>query len=479
MFIASRHPAPAGTLLKLECEGEHHAMRGVARVVWLRHADGPEGPAGMGVKFVRLEAGAREAIRVWVEAEARSTADEPSASSVSSAPSQPPTSDAPIGAPEPSRVEARADYREVDRPSIIVHEDLYATNEASERRSEPAVARYDVITSPPLVERPLLPAEEDSPRSRPPRSRSVDVALIAASVLIVVFFVAVLQTEWFDRVGSDDGFEQGKPASTETFGKTLSSALGSLHTSAHGDRDTQSPTLAAAPKAQPPSAHAPSTADVTPVPPLTAAPEAEPAPEPATVTPVASDTTPTPAPPSALALPSAPAAEPTSTAPAAPAAQAGPVQVAEAERGSRVLEIITKPKGATVTIEDQTIIAPGRITLDSMPERVRVTSTLEGYLPASSWVDRSGFVVEYGRKIRRVFHTLKPDPNAAHASPVTPEAARAPSPNPAPASQEIAPAEPERAVVRAPEPEPEPEAKREPMPEAKPEAPSASDPTPP
>jgi uncharacterized protein (TIGR02266 family) len=65
MFIRSIAPAPAGTLIKLECDlGEGTTMiRGVARVVWLRDTAGNGQPAGMGVKFVKLEAGGRDAIK--------------------------------------------------------------------------------------------------------------------------------------------------------------------------------------------------------------------------------------------------------------------------------------------------------------------------------------------------------------------------------------------------------------------------------
>lgn len=65
MFIKSDVPAPSGTLLKLDCDvddGVDH-IRGVARVVWLREFDSDEQPAGMGVKFVKLEPGARETIQ--------------------------------------------------------------------------------------------------------------------------------------------------------------------------------------------------------------------------------------------------------------------------------------------------------------------------------------------------------------------------------------------------------------------------------
>jgi uncharacterized protein (TIGR02266 family) len=64
MFIESNTPAPAGTLIKLECDVNQGAgtLRGVARVVWLREQEGDGQPRGMGVKFLKLEPGSRELI---------------------------------------------------------------------------------------------------------------------------------------------------------------------------------------------------------------------------------------------------------------------------------------------------------------------------------------------------------------------------------------------------------------------------------
>jgi len=69
MFIKSKAPAPAGTLLKLECDLDHglRTMRAVARVVWLREREGNDEPRGMGVKFVKLDPGGREMIALMLE----------------------------------------------------------------------------------------------------------------------------------------------------------------------------------------------------------------------------------------------------------------------------------------------------------------------------------------------------------------------------------------------------------------------------
>jgi len=64
MCLLTPKPSPRGALLRFECisGGGAEAIRGTARVVWQRSKSGPRGQAGMGVRFVRLEPGGREAL---------------------------------------------------------------------------------------------------------------------------------------------------------------------------------------------------------------------------------------------------------------------------------------------------------------------------------------------------------------------------------------------------------------------------------
>jgi uncharacterized protein (TIGR02266 family) len=59
MYIKTPSPFPPGTLLKFEVRiaEEKKVMQGVGRVVWKRDASGasPDAPAGMGVKFIKLD----------------------------------------------------------------------------------------------------------------------------------------------------------------------------------------------------------------------------------------------------------------------------------------------------------------------------------------------------------------------------------------------------------------------------------------
>src|SRR3954462_3246844 len=72
IFIKTRSPFPAGTLLKFEVRiaEDQKLMHGVGRVVWRREADRAEEsfPAGMGIKFIKTGEGATELINQLIAA---------------------------------------------------------------------------------------------------------------------------------------------------------------------------------------------------------------------------------------------------------------------------------------------------------------------------------------------------------------------------------------------------------------------------
>jgi len=60
LFLGTSRPAPVGAQLKFDCELVEGVarIRGVARVMWVRHeASGAGRPAGMGLRFLNLEPG--------------------------------------------------------------------------------------------------------------------------------------------------------------------------------------------------------------------------------------------------------------------------------------------------------------------------------------------------------------------------------------------------------------------------------------
>ena len=70
MFLGTARPVTVGSLLKIDCElleADEH-IRGVARVIWVRHeAAGENRPAGMGLRFLNLESGSDKLIERILE----------------------------------------------------------------------------------------------------------------------------------------------------------------------------------------------------------------------------------------------------------------------------------------------------------------------------------------------------------------------------------------------------------------------------
>jgi hypothetical protein len=90
-----------------------------------------------------------------------------------------------------------------------------------------------------------------------------------------------------------------------------------------------------------------------------------------------------------------------------------------------VITFITRPTGASVTIGQQTVVAPGDIDLGMMPVRVKVVATKDGFQPTSAWLDRSDFVRSENVLRKRVYLTLPPIAAPATAAKVAPAPAPA------------------------------------------------------
>jgi uncharacterized protein (TIGR02266 family) len=112
LFIKTSSPFPPGTLLKFEIRiaGDKAVIAGVGRVVWKRETSqaGPEVPAGMGVKFIKIDDASRAVIDKLVDSrgEARNAYDE----GVGDAGAQeaPPPPEAPPPTPAPAPAVAKA-----------------------------------------------------------------------------------------------------------------------------------------------------------------------------------------------------------------------------------------------------------------------------------------------------------------------------------------------------------------------------------
>jgi uncharacterized protein (TIGR02266 family) len=69
IFIKQKEPMAVGTLLKFEFQlkDESRLIHGVGRVVW-RREDGGSEPAGMGVKFIKMDAESKSLVERIVDA---------------------------------------------------------------------------------------------------------------------------------------------------------------------------------------------------------------------------------------------------------------------------------------------------------------------------------------------------------------------------------------------------------------------------
>jgi hypothetical protein len=86
-----------------------------------------------------------------------------------------------------------------------------------------------------------------------------------------------------------------------------------------------------------------------------------------------------------------------------------------------VIEFVTRPIGATIAVGGQSIVAPGSVRLDAMPDRLRVTAKKPGFETSSAWLDRTGFSDVDGTHLRRVYMTLpSPEPAAVQAPAAAP-----------------------------------------------------------
>lgn len=404
MFILSAAPAPVGTLLKLECETDtsntDSKVRGVARVVWLRREPSEHGPCGMGVKFVKLEAGSRELIEAIVERLAEAGVQ---ARSVSAAPehrlaaavgggaafgSAEPAAPSPVKL-VPSSPPSAADSGELSRRGEPASGANQAANQAeavpAEGRPKPAPEGRDDL-QPQAADgaesiddaRPSLGATGSA---RPPARKPSRFGwrFWAGAIVLILIAIAIADRRGF---GPEPAQVTPETPATET-----------------------APT--------PPS----------PVPQPSAAlpkPAVQPAPQP---------TEPAPAPAEPVVAPQPNAAEPEAAAapsevkPASaattgtsddapkPAAPSEPLFPSAAGQPDYVVDFVAQPNAATVTIDERvTVITPATINLGAMPERVKVTAKKPGFRSSSIWLRRDGFELKAGVLKRRAYITLRQEP---------------------------------------------------------------------
>jgi hypothetical protein len=406
MFIKSAAPAPTGTLLKLECETDsgnsETKIRGVARVVWLRRETSEHGPSGMGVKFVKLEAGSRELIETIVQRLAEAGVE---ARSVSAAPEHRlaaagggATSFAPLGMEPagPSPVKLVQSSPPAAQSGELAHrgEPAAATpsdgNEAGAAESWPKAASPVVDDLLAKDSGDLTDSADDARSSlgatgssRPPAPKPSRFGwkLWLGAIVLILIAVAIA-----DRRGL--GPEQ-TPVTPETHVSDVAPAP---------PPPSPQPSAASPTPAPEPSepAHAAEPAVVAPQP-KAAEPEREPAPE-------------KPAPEVKAAAAAAPAAKPAAAPSGATpeAASGAPLFPSVDGQPDYVVDFVSLPNGATVTIDEKaTLVTPATINLGAMPDRIKVTAKKPGFKSSSIWMKRDGFELKAGVLKRRAYITLR------------------------------------------------------------------------
>jgi uncharacterized protein (TIGR02266 family) len=183
IFIKTRSPFPAGTLLKFEVRiaEDQKLMHGVGRVVWRREADRAEEsfPAGMGIKFIKTGEGAADLINQLVaarqgvessfDAGVRENVNTPSGGRPSAVPGAPA-----LAASRPSSVPTSAPFVSVDSPARSLTADAAetaVTNPAKKRQDQAPEKRKVVLQGPAL----------ESPSSKPKPSPTANVGDSAPS----------------------------------------------------------------------------------------------------------------------------------------------------------------------------------------------------------------------------------------------------------------------------------------------------------
>ena len=164
--------------------------------------------------------------------------------------------------------------------------------------------------------------------------------------------------------------------------------------------------------------------------------------------------------PAATVAAAPPQPEPIPTPVAAPAPAPAPAP-------NYVLEIVTRPEGARVSIGDQRVVTPGELQLGALAEPVVVKAEKDGYLSAAATIDRVGFMLDEGSMRRRVVFNLSEAEDAASEPPKKTKRDKPAATEGKPKSAESALAavshsEPKALPADAPNPEPK-AAKQTPM----------------
>jgi uncharacterized protein (TIGR02266 family) len=181
IFIKTRSPFPAGTLLKFEVRiaEDQKLMHGVGRVVWRREADRAEEsfPAGMGIKFIKTGEGAsdlinqliaaREGVESSFDAGVRENVSVPNGrhSAIPTAPAPPIAAARATTAPPTSAPSLSVES--APRSAVVPTEAETAVTNPAKKRQDQAPEKRKVVLQGPALDAPSSRAKPSAVTARP------------------------------------------------------------------------------------------------------------------------------------------------------------------------------------------------------------------------------------------------------------------------------------------------------------------------
>lgn len=124
----------------------------------------------------------------------------------------------------------------------------------------------------------------------------------------------------------------------------------------------------------------------------------------------------------------APAASTSGADPTAPRSEDAPHKPPPLGPGevAHIVVLTSRPNNATITVDEQVVVAPAEVNLGNMPGRVRVYAEKQGYEPSSAWISSERDFHEVDGVMRREVHMVLPPLPAANTT--APDAPNAPAP---------------------------------------------------
>lgn len=259
LFIKTPSPFPPGTLLKFEVRiaEDQKVMMGVGRVTWKRDVDaGPEKPAGMGVKFIKLDDESTRLIGDLVDKRAGAEAGFEEGARESGV-----TVSAP---PPPVESKSDPDKSVIAHTADILRSALDATRTPTKAEEDERSTLPTSIPAPSSIRKP----------SAPPRPAASRVPAVSKAAEAPVSNTATTDAHPAEAAKTSDVSADEKPAQVEAEDKSTAaqSAASPASPSVESDSATKPEVAKVEPVKDEPTKLEPARADTPPISTLTTTP---------------------------------------------------------------------------------------------------------------------------------------------------------------------------------------------------------------